>query len=111
MEESRAEPAPCAPGMWEEPSACADALLVLTPVPEPRVRETRPGGVHVAVTGLAVMVVTAEVGRRAGVPAGLAVACSAAGFAAVLVPRLVSVAPPGPRIRPRPRQAVAPAAY
>ncbi|WP_165966272.1 hypothetical protein [Actinomadura sp. 7K534] len=106
MEESRTEPAPGAPGVWEEPSECANALLVLTPVSAPRVREPWAGGVHVVVTGIAVLVITAELGRRAGVPARLAAACSAAGFAAVLVPRLACAAPPRPRARPRHRQAV-----
>ncbi|XRQ03890.1 hypothetical protein ACN3XK_45965 [Actinomadura welshii] len=102
MEDSRTEPAPGAPGMWEEPSECANALLVLTPVPEPRVaREPWPGGVHLVVTGVAVLVVAAELGRRAGVPARLAALSSAAGFAVVLVPRLVSLAPRS-RTRPRP---------
>ncbi|TQM70583.1 hypothetical protein FHX41_4317 [Actinomadura hallensis] len=109
MEESRTAPAPSAPSGVEEPSERADALLVLTPVPEPRAREPWPGGVHLVVTGIAVLVVTAELARRAGVPVRPAAVCSAAGLAAVLLPRLVFATPPRPRARPR-RQAV-PAAH
>ncbi|MFS2292770.1 MAG: hypothetical protein FWJ90_08685 [Actinomadura sp.] len=107
MEESRTEPAPSAPSGVEEPSECANALLVLTPVPEPCAREPWPGGVHVVVTGIAVLVVTAELARRAGVPVRLAAVCSAVGSAAVLVPRLVFAAPPRPRVRPRRQAALA----
>ncbi|MEU8802109.1 hypothetical protein [Spirillospora sp. NPDC048819] len=83
---------------WEQPSERAHPLLVLTPAPEPR--EPWPGAVHV-VTGIALLVITAELGRRVGVPAPLTAVCSAAGFAVVVVPRLVSSAPrPRPRFRP-----------
>lgn len=81
---------------WEQPSERAHPLLVLTPVPEPH--ELWPGAVHV-VTGIAILVITAELGRRVGVPARLTAVCSAAGFAVVVVPRLVSSAP-RPRFRP-----------
>lgn len=102
MEESRTEPAPCAPGVWEEPSERANALLVLTPVPESRgPRDSWPGSVQAVVTGIAVLVIAAELGRRAGVPARLAAVCSAAGFAVVLVPRLVSATTPRPSVRRR----------
>ncbi|MGP4027869.1 hypothetical protein [Actinomadura sp. 3N407] len=83
---------------WEEPGEGAHPLVVLTPVPEHRVRrEPWPGAVPL-VAGIAILVVTAELGRRVGVPAPLTAVCSAAGFAVVVAPRLVSSAP-----RPRPR--------
>ncbi|MFG2086446.1 MULTISPECIES: hypothetical protein [unclassified Spirillospora] len=86
---------------WEQPSERAHPLLVLTPVPEVGVtREPWPGAVHV-VTGIAILVAAAGLGRRVGVPAPLTAVCSAAGFAVVVVPRLVSSAPrPRPRFRP-----------
>lgn len=93
--------------LWEEPSERAVPLLVLTPAPElGAARESRPWDVHVVVTGVAVLVITAELGRRAGVPPRLAAVCSAAGFTVVLVPRLIS-AVPRPRPRSRHREAVA----
>ncbi|TDC76964.1 hypothetical protein [Actinomadura sp. 7K507] len=124
MEDSRTDPVPGAPhpvagaeqpmrrppaprAGSEQPSERAYPLLVLTPVQEPRAsREPWPGAVHVVVTGIAVLAVTAELGRWAGVPARLTTVCSAAGFAVVIVPRLVGSAP-RPRLRPWHRPAVA----
>ncbi|HEY8479335.1 MAG TPA: hypothetical protein VIL71_05830 [Spirillospora sp.] len=101
MEESRTESASCAPGVWDEqPSERANALVVLTPVPESRgPRDPWPGSVQAVVAGIAVLVIAAELGRRAGMPARLAVTCSAVGAAVALVPRLVSATTP--RHRPR----------
>jgi hypothetical protein len=53
------------------------------------------------VTVIAVLVITAELGRRAGAPVRLTAVCSAGACAAVVVPRLVLAAPlPRPRLRP-----------
>ena len=125
MEDSRTDPVPGAthqvagsehqPGRgqsasrvhWEQPSERAYPLLVLTPVHESRAtREAWTGAVPVVATGIAVLVVTAELGRRAGVPAKLTTACSAAGFAVMVVPRLV-VSAPRPRLPPWHRPVVA----
>ncbi|TDC57300.1 hypothetical protein E1281_05320 [Actinomadura sp. KC345] len=98
---------PAARAYGEQPSERAYPLLVLTPVHESRAtRETWTGAVPVVATGIAVLVVTAELGRRAGVPVRLTTACSAAGFAVVVVPRLV-VSAPRPRLRHWHRPAVA----
>lgn len=96
---------------WEQPSERAYPLLLLTPVPEPRApRASWPGAVHVVVTGIAVLVITAELGRRAGAQARLTTLCSAAGFAVVVVPGLVipGLVSTAPRPRPRPLFAAAP---
>lgn len=62
---------------WEEPSGRADAIVMLTPVPEPDApRAAPPGTAATVVTGAAVLAITAELGRRAGAPARLTAVCS-----------------------------------
>jgi hypothetical protein len=90
------------PAAAGEPTEGAHPRLVLTPVPEPRAaREPWPGATGVVVTGIAVLMITAELGRRAGAPVRLTAVCSAGACAAVVVPRLALAAPlPRPRLRP-----------
>ncbi|WUH96983.1 hypothetical protein OHR68_25985 [Spirillospora sp. NBC_00431] len=87
---------------WEEPSERAYPFTLLTPAGE--IRSTRPSWPGAdwpfVVTGTAVVVITAGLGRRAGAPARMTALCSTMGFAVVVVvPRLVSAMP-----RPRSRQ-------
>lgn len=74
----------------EEPSERAVPLRHLTPVPEPqRAGDAWAGSAHVAVAGVTVMVITAELGRRAGASVRLTALCSAGAGAAVVTPWLV----------------------
>ncbi|MEU8340113.1 hypothetical protein AB0C74_00295 [Spirillospora sp. NPDC048832] len=80
--------------MPEQPGPGAVPVLSLTPVVEPPAgREPWEGALRLALTGVAVMAVTAELGRRAGAPVRLTAICTAgAGAMAVgpwLVPQLV----------------------
>ncbi|WP_433477777.1 hypothetical protein ACQPZP_12410 [Spirillospora sp. CA-142024] len=124
MEDSRMDAVPSAPPLgpgdgradhwasweetlsWEEPTERALPLLMLTPVPGPRApRGPWPGTAGAVVTGIAVLVITAELGRRAGAPARLTAVCSAGACAVVVVPRLVPRLPataslPRHRFRP-----------
>ncbi|MFI0485209.1 hypothetical protein [Actinomadura sp. 9N215] len=90
------------PGVeWDQPSERAYPLMMLTPATKARsVQASWPGADWpVVVTGIAVLVITAELGRRAGAPARMTALCSTVGFAVVVVvPRFVSAVP-----RPRPR--------
>ncbi|MFI0368572.1 hypothetical protein ACH35V_11875 [Actinomadura sp. 1N219] len=92
MEDSRIDVAP---------SEHAHPLMVLTPIGETRsVRAVRPGvDWPVVVAGIAVLVATAELGRRAGASARMTALYSTGGCAVVIVvPHLVS-AVPRPRFR------------
>ncbi|MFB4310827.1 hypothetical protein [Actinomadura sp. GTD37] len=75
----------------DEPSAAAVPLLRLTPVPELAVaREPWAGAVRAVVTGATVLVISVELGRRAGAPARLTAFCSAGACAVVVGPWLAS---------------------
>lgn len=73
----------------DEPSEHAVPILSLTPVPEPRVRDLGAGSACVAVTGMTVMAITAELGRRSGASGRLTALCSAGAGAAAVAPWLV----------------------
>lgn len=76
--------------LLDEPGECAVPLRHLTPVPEPqRAGDAWAGSAHVAVAGVTVMVITAGLGRRAGVSVRLTALCSAGAGAAVVTPWLV----------------------
>jgi hypothetical protein len=110
VEESRMDAVPSAPSLtsgagwapapsFEEPSERACPSLTLTPVPGPRApRDPWAGTTGVVVTGIAVLAITAELGRRAGAPARLTAVCSAGACAVVIVPHLAPL--PRPRLRP-----------
>lgn len=86
--------APAAPRrliLVDEPGAAAVPVLRRTPVPElPAAREPWAGAVRVAVAGATVLVITAELGRRAGAPGRLTALCSAGACAVVVGPWLAS---------------------
>ncbi|MGH3239194.1 MAG: hypothetical protein ACRDNL_02380 [Spirillospora sp.] len=117
MEDSRTDAAPSAPfpmpysgrwADWEEPSERAYPLMVLTPAGETGPMGAPWAGVDwpLVVTGIAVLMITAEFGRRAGAPARMTALCSAVGFAVVVVvPRVVvpRVVPKVVSAVPRPR--------
>ncbi|SFN05834.1 hypothetical protein SAMN04489713_10161 [Actinomadura madurae] len=115
MEDSLMDPAPDVPyptaadgrertAAVEEPTERAHPRLVLTPAAEPRAeREPRAGAV---VSGIVVLLLTAELGRRAGAPARLTAIFCAGACAAVIVPRYAPAAPL-PRLRLRPAAASA----
>lgn len=69
----------------DRPGPAAVPVLRLTPV-----RDPWAGVLRVAVTGAVVLVITAELGRRAGAPGRLTALCSAGACAAVVGPRLAS---------------------
>ena len=74
----------------EEPSEHAVPVLRLTPVPEPyAARDLWAGSSCVVVTGVTVMVITAELGRRSGASRRLTALCSAGAGAAAVAPWLV----------------------
>ncbi|TDD91438.1 hypothetical protein E1293_02325 [Actinomadura darangshiensis] len=110
MGENRMDTAPSAPSLTSgagrrpsspvaEPTAAADPYLQLTPVPGPRApRNPSAGTAGAVVTGIAVLVITAELGRRAGAPARLIAVWSAGACAVVIAPRLLPL--PGLRHRP-----------
>ncbi|GAA4228650.1 hypothetical protein GCM10022254_19180 [Actinomadura meridiana] len=85
----------------EEPSERAYPFVLLTPVhaTHPMARAWTEVDWSLVVAGIAVLVFTAELGRRAGATARLTAFCSAASLAVVVVvPRLVC-AVPRPRFR------------
>lgn len=73
----------------DEPGPAAVPVLQLTPVP-PAARQPWAGAEQAAVAGAAVLVITAELGRRAGAPGRLTALYSAGACAAVLAPWLAS---------------------
>lgn len=73
------------PVVMDLPSPAAVPVLRLTPV-----RDPWAGALRVAVTGAAVLVITAELGRRAGAPGRLTAFCSAGACAAVVGPWLAA---------------------
>ncbi|GAA1823353.1 hypothetical protein [Actinomadura chokoriensis] len=73
------------PVAMDQPTLAAVPVLQLTPV-----RDPWAGALRVAVTGAAVLVITAELGRRAGAPGRLTAVCSAGACAAVVGPWLAS---------------------
>lgn len=76
--------------LLDEPGAGAVPVVRLTPVPEPGMaRYPWVGVARVAVSGAAVMLITAELGRRAAASGRLTVLCSAGAGAAVVAPWLV----------------------
>lgn len=88
MDDRTTDAVPETPGMTrpEEPSGRAYPRMVLTPVPEPRTScEPAHRAVRLMVTGVAVLMVVAEM-RRPDTPARPAVLCSAAALALAVVP-------------------------
>lgn len=78
------------PTLMDQPGPGAVPVLSLTPVPEARAaREPWDGALRLAVTGVTVLVITAELGRRAGAPARLTAVCSAGACAMAVGPWLV----------------------
>ncbi|NKZ04874.1 hypothetical protein [Actinomadura latina] len=83
--------APGEPAVIDEPGAAAVPVLRLTPVRElPAARDPWGGALRMAVTGATVLVITAELGRRAGAPGRLTAFCSAGACAVVVGPWLAS---------------------
>ncbi|MFA1539562.1 hypothetical protein [Actinomadura monticuli] len=88
----------------DEPSAAADPELWRSPAPELlAAREPWAGAVRMAVTGATVLVITAELGRRAGAPVRLTALCSAGACAVVVGPWLASQFGPVPAAPAAPR--------
>jgi len=83
----------------DEPGAAADPELRRTPAQEfLAAREPWPGAVRTAVTGATVLMITAELGRRAGAPVRLTALCSAGACAVVVGPWLASRLGPPPAV-------------